>query len=457
MTPRSTRSSAFSSSQTISINDLPNELLVQIFDSVPSSYHEQCKAFSAIASVNRLFHSIITPLLYCHFQDCCAKHLQLFGRTVLSNKDRAELIKYYEGRRDGFIFNSPPSGCPRVWNDFALDHALEAAVVKRLPDLPSPITRTVFAFALACICPSLQRVDVTNAGNLLIKQLSGSVPHAITPLQQIRTLSIAIEPDRAYRLDALSLLFMLPSLQALTIDMAAFNDKEELSFQSIERFWQCHSRSSAIRDLTLERCGLPAIWIAEMIASCQALRRFQLEHYYWDNDANYYPCIFQALTLHEGTLFDVRMNELNGCKLVSARHIDPSQPISFQHFTSLTHLDIPLFSFCTRTHHCAIDQLLPHSLQILTVDLRSAREGFSDSFFISLAEASSSHLTKLKSMEVICRIEEYREDGYLPLHFCHLRRMFASYGIELVYFLEFVQCEFKAGICISWYYSQHNI
>jgi hypothetical protein len=51
----------------------------------------------------------------------------------------------------------------------------------------------------------------------------------------------------------------------------------------------------------------------------------------------------------------------------------------------------------------------------------------------------------LEDVTIICRIDEYREGGYLPLHFCHLRRMFANIGIGLSYFLEFVRCEFEAG------------
>ena len=431
-----------SNARSISLIDLPNELLAQIFECVSSQYHEKCKAFSAIARVNRSFNSLITPSLYSNFRDCCAKHLQLFGRTVLSNKTCAELVKHYEGRHGR---GSDLPDCPNVWHVFVLDETLKEAVVKRLPGLPSPITPAVFSYALTCILPGLQRVDVTSIGNLLMKQLSRPCTHVTAPFQRLGNLRIATEPDRTYEMHDVALLFMLPSLSTLTIDMAALNTREEQTSAPIDKIWHCRPRSSTIRELILERCGLPPSWIAAMVASCKTLKHFHHEHYYWDNNAEYYPSIYQSLTEHQETLSYVRMNEVNGCKLDAARQSDPLKPLSFQHFTSLAYLDIPLFTFASRTQHCPIDRLLPPSLQVLTLDLRSAREGFSDGFFISLAETARAHVPRLKSVEIICRIEEYHEDGYLPLHFCHLRRMFSKYGIELSYFLEFVQCEFKAG------------
>jgi hypothetical protein len=441
----STAESAMAHQKSACISDLPNELLTQILQSVPSNYNEQCKAFSAMSMVNRHFQSIVTPLLYRNFQDCCAKHLQLFGQTVLSDKTLAELVKQYEGRRAGLVFNDSAQDCPLAWNAFVLDHALEKTVTEQLPSMPTPITRAVFSHALTCVLPGLQRLDVTNGGNALLQHLSRLNVQLSAPFQHLHTLSIAVEPDRAYKMHELSLLFMLPSLKVLSIDMAALNDEEVQNSEPIHTLWCCSPRSSTVRKLALQRCGLPASWIAEVILSCQILRHFHHEHYYWDNNTNYYPHIVQALTVHQETLSDIRLTELNGCKVDSSRRSDPPIPISFRQFTSLTHLDIPLFSFGTRTHHSAIDILLPGSLHVLTVDVRSTREGFSDDFFISLVEAASHHLTEMRSVEIICRIEDYLEEGFLPLHFCHLRRMFHGHGIELAYSLEFVQCEFKAG------------
>jgi hypothetical protein len=431
--------------QTACISELPNELLVQILQNVPSDYNEQCKAFSAIAMVNRHFRSIVTPLLYRDFQDCCARHLQLFGRTVLSDETRARLVMQYEGRRAGFLFNDSIQHCPVAWNEFILDQSLAKVIKNRLPSLRGPITRAVFAYAVGSLLPGLQRLDVTNAGNTLFKQLSKSDPHSMVPFEQLHTLKIAIEPDRVYPMHDISLLLMLPTLQVLSVDMATLNDKEVRNNQHSLDLWHCKPQSSTIRELALARCGLPAAWIAKMVLSCQAIRHFHYEHYYYDDNTACYKQVVHALSSHQDTLTDLRLNELDGCRVNSARQSDPSRPIAFCHFTSLTHLDIPLVCFATRTHYCEINALLPASLNVLTVDLRSTREGFSDAFFILLAEAVPTDLARLNSVEIICRIEKYWEEGSLPLHFCHLRRMFHSRDIELMYFLEFVQCEFKAG------------
>ncbi|KAH3908820.1 hypothetical protein HBH56_172550 [Parastagonospora nodorum] len=139
------------------------------------------------------------------------------------------------------------------------------------------------------------------------------------------------------------------------------------------------------------------------------------------------------------------MIQLNGCKAVSALQADPPQPTSFQQFPSLTHLEVPLFAFCTRTQHFIIDKLLPPSLEALTADLRSARESSSDRFCLTLAEFTKHGLPALKTIAIKCRIDEYREKGSLPRHFCHIRRLLSRYGVELSYSLGFVSCEFLSS------------
>jgi hypothetical protein len=425
------------------LSELPSELLIHIFESIHTDYSKRCKSLAAVCGVNRLFRSIATPLLYRNVSDCCAKHLQQLGHTLFSRRDLAEYVKYYKSRQNAPPFSLDMGACPTVWNSFALDQSLEEAILERLPTLPKPDTRAEFSYALACVLPNVQRWDVTN-GNCLMSHLSGSTSPTSSFFQQLHTLHFTVEPDRAYQLYKISLLFTIPSLYALTIDMAALNDREETNDAIIDTLWQCSPKSSSVQELILERCGLPVTYIARMIMSCRILREFHHQHYYWDNHGSYYPRIVQALSEHQDTLSDVRLNELNGCKLDAARQVDPSPPVSFQYFTSLTHLDIPLFNFSTRTRKCAIDELLPCNLQVLTLDLRSAREGFSDGFFLSLAETALQCVPNMKYVEIICRIEEYHEEGFLPLHLCHLRRMFSSYGIELIYSIEFIECEFKA-------------
>ena len=130
---------------------------------------------------------------------------------------------------------------------------------------------------------------------------------------------------------------------------------------------------------------------------------------------------------------------------MSARQADLLQPTSFQQFTLLTHLEVPLFTFCTRTQNDIINKLLPPSFRSLTADLRSAREGPSDRFFLTSAEFAKHGLPALKSVTINCRIEEYREEGPLLLRFCHLGMLLSGCGVELSYSLVFVKCESKPG------------
>jgi hypothetical protein len=428
------------------ITKLPTELLIQIFETVEIEYDERCQSFASLARVCHQFQVISTPLLYRDFQDCCARHLKLFARTISLTPDQAQHVQHYKGHEHGYSSRKRCLYTPVI---FAVDEAFLEAMQGKDSDLSSAVTRATFSMFIVSVCPNLQRLEMTNGGNSLMKLLRSRTDNgklrAIIQFDRLRTLSITIGPDRDYQMYDMSLLFQLSSLSALTIGSATLDSKEELAEGFGDALWRCQWHSSTIEELTLERCGLPVTWIASMIKSCRVLKHFHHEHYYRDTSVKYYAQLFEALTAHRESIAYLRINELMGCKGTYTGETPFVEPFCLQSFWSLTHLDLPLFSLSTRTKNLQIEELLPRSLEVLTVEVRSARDGPSDSFFISVAEATQSHLPLLKSIEVICRIEDYRPQGYLPVHPHHLWRMFASRGVELMYFLEFINCEFEAG------------
>lgn len=429
---------------------LPAELLIQIFESVSIESNERCQTFAILSRVCRQFQDIVTPLLYRGFQDCCAKHLKLFARTISSIPARAQHVQHYKGHEHG---QNPQKQCPNYWNVFTVDQALLEAVHNQLPSQPSTVTPALFAMSVVCLCSNLQQLDITTGGDhfmrLLNSQTYNGKLRAMVPFDRLRTLSIAIEPDRDYVLYDLSLLFQLPSLGSLTIRSAALDlveeSSEELTPDIGDARWRCQQHSSAIKELTLEQCVLPVAWITLMIRSCRTLKQFHFEHYYRETSAKYYARLFETLKAHKDSITHLRINELFGCKDTSTGGAHYLEPFCLQSFGSLTHLDLPLSSLLTHTRHVPIEEVLPCSLEVLTVEVRSERDGPSDAFFVAVAEATPRHLQLLKSVEMICRIEEFRQQGYLPVHPCHLRRMFARYGVELIYFCEFINCGFEAG------------
>lgn len=156
----------------------------------------------------------------------------------------------------------------------------------------------------------------------------------------------------------------------------------------------------------------------------------------------HYPAVCRALQLHQETISTIRILELNNCGSADALYAAPAEPILFSGCTAIKHLAISMLDCIPKNQRYPFEQLLPSTLCSLSVQVRSAKDGACDDFFISLAEAAQSHMPGLKFVHVSCRIETYSEDGYLPLHFCHLRRMFASRGIQFSYHIGFVNCEF---------------
>jgi hypothetical protein len=239
----------------------------------------------------------------------------------------------------------------------------------------------------------------------------------------------------------ISLLFTLPTLACLVLPTLALPD-DDLSSVSTDQ-WLCKPKASSIELLTV-RGRLPADCIAMMIESCRTLMVFHHLHSDFIGLVPYYPRIFQALDLHKDTIKYLRM--VNFCigNQFATQQGELAKRISFLAYIALIRLIIPSFHLALRAQDRPIRHLLPAQLQGLTVEVRSKGDGFCDGFFISLAEAARTYVLSLEFVEVICCIDEYNKNGSLPLHLCHLRRMFASRGIEFTYSLNFATCEFQA-------------
>ncbi|KAH7361224.1 hypothetical protein BKA66DRAFT_212068 [Pyrenochaeta sp. MPI-SDFR-AT-0127] len=434
------------------ISRLPNELLLQIFEAIPADYDEQCRVFSAIARVSHQFYRLITPLLYRSFEDCCPKHVHSFAYTLFAREDRALLVKHFKGRKRHDFDVVKRAGCSESWDTPAVDPELVLSAGKQVSSLSEQdVSLPLIAFSLSCICLNIQWLDVTDGIQYLLTRLhsetSGNVLRPSTAFHQVHILSITLDLDRSFELRSISLLFNLPRLRGLTIRKGAMTLREEQLFAqpSFSETWQCNWQDSTVEELTFEESCLPVEWIEAAVMSCKTLKHFQHEYYYWSNHKNVYPRLFHALAKHQESLVYLRINELNGCKMYSEDQLEPDEPVSFANYESLTYLDIPLFFLSIKTSRRLVQDILPSTLQVFNIDVRSAREGFSDLFFISLAWATHAYLPSLRSVEVICRIEEYSRNGYIPMHFSQLRKMFASHGVRFMYHLEFVSCEFKAA------------
>lgn len=434
------------------ISRLPNELLLHIFEAVPADYDEQCRAFSVISRVSWQFHRLIVPLLYRSFEDCCPKHLQCFAHTLFARQDRASLVKHFKGRKARDFDFVQRAGCNEVWDISDYDLALVIPAAKQVSILAQQdISSRLIAFSLSCICPNIHWLDVTDGDEYLMAHLraemDGKVLRPSNAFHQVHTLSITIKRDRSFELRSISLLFNMPTLRALTIRKGALNLREEQSFAytPISESWDCVWRSSTVEELIFEECCLDVDWIEAAVMSCRTLKHFQHDFYYWVNSEGLYPRLFDVLANHQDSLMYLRINEHNGCKSHSKNQLEPDKAVSFANYRSLISLGIPLFLLSTKRHSRAIQDILPSTLQVLNIDLRSAREGASDSFFISLAHATRAYLPSLEYIDLICRIEYYDQNGYIPLHFSQLRKMFASQGVRFMFLLEFLSCEFKAG------------
>lgn len=458
---------------------LPNELLLEILDSVADDYNARRKAFSVLSLVCHRFCSLATPLLYETFETGCNEQSELFRQSISARPELAGHVKRFVDRTKSLRGSKQRPLAYLQYADKPYANALERAAQLQVPEdvlrgISERYTPDLENLFLIAQCPNIEELEVTDRDFLIRTPLAYAARNLPLGLyhqfERLHTLSVTVNVWREYHFSALHTIFSLPTLRTLILKEAAMSKVEEHTWWHGDEKWDYTAKSSFIQELVLEQCGMDCIWLASAISACRTLRRFHCEFqhqiYRGMGGEHFYGTVGRALLEHSSSLEDVRINELNGC--ASFRHPTPVPLVSWEGCYALTYFDLPLYALLaptgivvvenslppggqvSRTGGVPIDRVLPRSVCVLTVDVRAHREGASDQFFIDVADAAAQgYLKALSRVEVICRLELRTFGGLLPLHFCHLRRMFESQGVEFIYCVEMVDCEFIAGTSLG--------
>jgi hypothetical protein len=454
---------------------LPTEALTKIFGYLAYDDDPKQKGqgdLAAVALVCRQFQHLVTPILYSTLRSCCYLSDQHFELAIASHPPLAGYVKRFVVNQDHrcMVHRYTFHNGRQEWlredvlaraAEFHLDkaHLDKISILRQYSMYKGHWLRALF---IVLKCHNIEEFDVEDPDFLAYWPLTWAASKdpvgLLYPFEKLHTLSLRVEVLHTYPFKRLKAAFQLPSLRTLKLRDATLNIDEDKEVQARRSLMELTRGSSLIEELILEHCYVDYRCVVEAIETCAALRRFSWVYrhsgYKHMGGRLLYPAVLGALSKHASSLEDVQINELDIC---GTKFEDPPASLTWwKDCTRLEYLDLPLFTLghspttsstgsghtIPRLERVSVEQVLPHSLKVLTIDLRTRMNGPSDNFFIDIAEAASrGYFYALERVEVIT-VHGRRHLGFaLPLHFCHLQRMFAAQNIEFLYFIEFASCE----------------
>lgn len=438
-------------------NRLPDELILQILESVSSEHNSRQRAFRSLALVCRRLNRVVTPLLYESFQGCCLHHTELFGRTIFSSpKVFSTYVKQLSDHREDFhTCNTKPFPRKRYERSYTRKATTRANLLQIPPEARLQMIRrystSLETTYIACRCPNIEFLDLVDEEMTILVPLNYAIYKeplgTVHEFTKLHTMRITVHHSFDYYLNDISYVFSLPSLRTLSVDGAGMKFMTQA-----DRPWHCKPNTSPIQNLIFGRCLLDGPWFARAISSCCALKSFVHRFDYGIHSSlgapvgpQSLPNIYDTLGMHYRTLEEVVIEEIDGERVTLTvwQHLR-----LFGTYNGLKRMHIPLYTLINGGQYLdfSIPEILPPTLEEIRFDVKAQREGPRDQFFISLASSIPTYLRNLHKIHVYCRIENDTHQGRLPLHFCHLERMFKSVGVEFTFRVEYIFCKSPTDI-----------
>ncbi|KAF1951117.1 hypothetical protein CC80DRAFT_509240 [Byssothecium circinans] len=466
--------------ESVFITALPVELLIACFDAISHDYEERRRAFGALSQVCRSFRDVATPMLYTHFKSCCYQRAETFLHTISSNKQLAKYVKSFSGLKH-YTWNDGEHKCPcthrpcaseEVVGDYS--HALAQAAALQIPaatllTISDQYTTQLRETFIICRCPNIQEIEVRRHDFMFSTPLSWAVRPAAYGLvhrfKNLSKLALNVFSWKHLPSDILCPVFKLPSLRTLYIEDTSDGNAGDATWSSDANRWDLVPGSSGIRDLTIEFCDFDHRWVAAVVGTCSALRRFSWNlfprDYHRMGGPNIYPVLFDALARHTHSLEYLRVKAERSCPDI--RRAGPGNVFSLKEYTSLTAIDVPTYVFA-RSHRLIkdpetdarllkldpviVENTWPPSINQFMFAIRPLLEGATDAFFLSIADGlSRGYFRALKSIDIIVYLDHRPMGGPLPVHFCQLKRMFKPLGVEMTFSVNIPVCAVPEGKC----------
>ncbi|OCK77370.1 hypothetical protein K432DRAFT_334052 [Lepidopterella palustris CBS 459.81] len=404
------------------INDLPDELLLEIFSSIPSN---ETSTLYNLALTSRKYNKISEPFLYHTFQYDAAVHapVRLFISTLLIRPELASHVKEIflsdwdlpnfaweaseiASSRQVMLekvgqFNFPPKYTKRWKQTLAdgEDHAEIALLLFLVPNLEILSLQMPHKFNPKHFMPLRLLFEALDDPDMVRV-------HQFAKLRKLLLAPVEIDGVDPLTIAPFSTFFRLPAMEEFQADQG-------YDIGSMHLYeWPIHE--STVRTIVLRDCYSSGHAVATLIHACKSLRTFQ---FIWNGNVGHsaermtdFSEAFSAFLTHETNLENLSISINRGHRWGVGPH-NSATFYNIHKFAKLTTLHISpelLIGFLHTTSTRQFVDLFPASLEALTLNIWAIHTNRDINVLAEHSNLSVSHASSLL------------EPPYLPLLFNHL-------------------------------------
>jgi hypothetical protein len=348
-------------SPTATINDIPNELILEVvaYLHVLDSEERTSSSLLALSITNKRFNRLVVPELYATF-DAYHHDSYLFLRTLLSTPHLASSVKHAHVSRRR-IESRQTRNALDATDMTVIEEGLRLAGFAGWKPLAEACNKQPADIEIICTVillhvPNLDSLEFVYGSEQMISDASKSawmslLEHATFVPASIRTsvfrhlLSLSITGN-SRSIGKILVLFHLPSLQELRIDEIVLADEGEGRGAEVLR-QLLPPGCNRIKSLRLHSCFIQADMLAILIASSRKLKIFwyqiSLEKLDFDlRDQNELAdmTLTNMLDIHKESLEELIIDSDLQTNIRLFVGLDLQQGL--RNFTALTQLDCPL-------------------------------------------------------------------------------------------------------------------
>jgi hypothetical protein len=449
-----------SARSSVTINDLPDELLVAILQYIPVIDLGGFRFVSlvSLSSTNKRFRRLVVEELYATYDSSfCEPYL--FLRTLISNPYRAESVKHASltcskwapGDRQRYVGNAQDKklikeglrllGLPN-WKTWATEcnyggvniNTLHTAILMHTPNVASLSIDS-------CGCDAFQELEWL----ALFKHAhSGTSLGRVHRFQNLRSIRIDMQN---MSLTQIGPIFRTLSLRKICLENVlcdAFGGDDAYGYIDDVRetlHQMVPQRCNDIEEISLEHSFLNMDSLDIIIASSRRLKTLKYILFTDENDDNDSPTLTSLLQAHKASLENLTVKYGGYCTPRTQSSINLRD--GMQGFTALKHIDCAL-SMLVGFFSATLGEKLPPSL--LTLHVKLGKNASEDSL-IALEDFASECSTRTPALiEIKVNVSEL--SSKFKYDWARLVALFSSTGVGLV--VDTLRDESHDGECDDW-------
>ncbi|CAI6336521.1 unnamed protein product [Periconia digitata] len=379
------------------MENLPDEVLLLIFENLtqckPRYWRTRTQRLRPLTLVSRRLHRIATPMLYEHIQGSkflASESWVGLAKTLHQNTNLAQHVKSINAQFASFPYREYPPhdlllNLMKLWD---MVQKLHIADIYELEKRSRSYCDNILLTFWVLLCERLETLVMNLSNDSWIGEVggtrTGTLPLAVEELGRaiyadldsggrrydcLRTLNISLTEWSCFHLTIAVPFLSLPNLK--TLALAGEGSYARLRTPFYGREPEYPVRTSSVEHVHLKFAAdakTKPSDLVNLLLACKALKRFDCLIFWSPIPEEWFEAVSKSLQIHSNTLqfLTLSYSSPDDENLISNSSCLPEY---LRNMDKLTHVDVP-YATLFRNHDVSnIAQLLPPSLEFLTLRL----------------------------------------------------------------------------------------